>query len=229
MNPIANPGLTIQMDNDKTYDVTFTIHTPSTSSQNNTLDGTTWYDTSAPGFQLGTCVDGAGPDQDITITSTESHPPNMAPETTQTVTWSTLVAGGGSYNVQWVNPSTSDNSVPSAPTNLSAKAVSHSKINLSWSACANNGGAAITGYKIERSTDNGSTWSTLVANTGSITTTYSNTGLAPNTTYTYRVSAINAVGTSSPSDTASATTPLFGPIKIGPIVIPPAIIKLPVP
>ncbi|HEU5487327.1 MAG TPA: hypothetical protein VFV16_00730, partial [Candidatus Nitrosotalea sp.] len=88
-DPIANPGLTIQMDNDKTYDVTLTIHTPSTSSQNNTLDGTTWYDTSAPGYQLGTCVDGAGPDKDITVTLTERHPANIAPEVTQTVTWST--------------------------------------------------------------------------------------------------------------------------------------------
>ena len=226
-DPIANPGLTIQMDNDKTYDVTLTIHTPSTSSQNNTLDGTTWYDTSAPGYQLGTCVDGAGPDKDITVTLTEGHPANIAPEVTQTVTWSTLVAGGGSYFVQWTNPA-SGPSVPSAPTGLSATAMSHSRINLSWTA-GNDGGSAITGYKIERSTDGGSTWSTTSANTGSAATTYSNTRLAPDTTYTYRVSAINAIGTSAPSDTATATTPLFDSIKIGPIVISPTTIKLPVP
>ena len=226
-DPIENPGLTIQVDNDKTYDVTFTIHTPSQSSQNNTLDGTTWYDTSAPGFQEGVCVDGAGPDKDITVTSSEGHPANMAPEATQTVTWSTLVAGGGSYFVQWINP-TSDTSAPSSPTDLFVKAASHSRINLSWTA-ASDGGSAITGYKIERSTDGGSTWSTITANTGSTATTYSNTGLAPDTTYTYRVSAINAIGTSDPSDTASATTPLLDSIKIGPIVIPPTTIKLPVP
>ncbi|HZS73982.1 MAG TPA: fibronectin type III domain-containing protein [Candidatus Nitrosotalea sp.] len=226
-DPIANPGLTIQMDNDKTYDVTLTIHTPSTSSQNNTLDGTTWYDTSAPGYQLGTCVDGAGPDKDITVALTEGHPANMAPEATQTVTWSTLVAGGGSYFVQWTNP-TSDTSAPSAPTDLFAKAMSHSRINLSWNA-ASDGGSAITGYKIERSTDGGSTWSTTSENTSSTATTYSNTSLASDTTYTYRVSAINAIGTSVPSETASATTPLLDSIKIGPIVIPPTTIKLPVP
>src|SRR5207245_10383233 len=71
----------------------------------------------------------------------------------------------------------------------------------------NNGGSAITGYKIERSTDGGSTWATLISNTGSVTTTYSDTGLAHSTTYTYRVSAINSVGTGSTSSTASATTP----------------------
>src|SRR5436853_1345780 len=92
-----------------------------------------------------------------------------------------------------------------ATSSLVANTVSSSQINLSWTA-PNNGGSAITGYKIERSTDSGSTWSAIVSSTGSTATTYSNTGLAPSTTYTYRVSAINSVGTSSPSNTASATT-----------------------
>src|SRR5207249_1986901 len=83
---------------------------------------------------------------------------------------------------------------------------SSSQINLSWNAPSNNGGTPINGYKIERSTDGGSTWSTLVANTTNTGTTYSNTGLATAKTYTYRVSAINHVGTSSPSNISSATT-----------------------
>ncbi|MDE1812870.1 MAG: fibronectin type III domain-containing protein, partial [Thaumarchaeota archaeon] len=96
--------------------------------------------------------------------------------------------------------------VPQSPTGLSATAVSSSEIDLSWTAPSNDGGSAITGYDIERSTDSGSTWNTLVANTGSSSTTYSDTGLTPSTSYTYRVSAINSVGNSSPSNTASATT-----------------------
>ncbi|HZS74510.1 MAG TPA: fibronectin type III domain-containing protein [Candidatus Nitrosotalea sp.] len=95
---------------------------------------------------------------------------------------------------------------PQPPTNLSATTTSSSQINLSWTAPANNGGSAITGYQIERSTDAGSTWNTISSNTGSAATTFSDTGLAQNTSYTYRVSAINSVGTSSPSNTASATT-----------------------
>src|SRR3989454_401919 len=99
---------------------------------------------------------------------------------------------------------------PSPPTGLAATAVSSSQISLSWAA-PNNGGSAIAGYKIERSADGGSTWATLVANTGSTATTYPDTGLAHTTTYTYRVSGINSIGTSSASSTASATTLAVAP------------------
>jgi len=95
--------------------------------------------------------------------------------------------------------------VPTAPS-LTSAAASSSQINLSWSAPSSNGGSAITGYKIDRSTDGGSTWASIVSSTGSTSTTYSNTGLVSGTTYTYRVSAINSVGTSSSSNTVSATT-----------------------
>src|SRR5690242_547053 len=110
------------------------------------------------------------------------------------------VYGGDVYSVNI------SSTAPQSPTNLSATAISSSQVNLSWSAPSDNGGSAITGYMIERSQDNGNTWTTIISNTGSTSTTYSNTGLSPSTTYTYRVSAINSVGTSSPSNVASATT-----------------------
>src|SRR2546426_5238653 len=92
------------------------------------------------------------------------------------------------------------------PTNLTATAVSSSEIDLSWTA-PTGVGLVVSGYEIERSTNGGSTWTVLVADTGSTATTYADTGLAHTTTYTYRVHAIAAaVGTSFPSDTASATT-----------------------
>ncbi|CUR52285.1 protein of unknown function [Nitrosotalea devaniterrae] len=96
--------------------------------------------------------------------------------------------------------------VPQPPTNLSTTSISSSQIDLSWTAPSNNGGSAVTGYEIERSQDNGNTWSILVQDTSSVSTAYSDTGLNPSTSYSYRVSAINSVGTSLPSNTASATT-----------------------
>ena len=110
---------------------------------------------------------------------------------------------------------TASPTTPQPPTGLTATAVSSSQINLSWTTSGNNGGSAITGYKIERSTDNGNTWGTIVPNTDSTSTTYSDMGLSPSTTYTYRISAINSVGSSSPSNTASATTQSVTPPPTG--------------
>ena len=94
---------------------------------------------------------------------------------------------------------------PGAPTGLGATAVSESQIDLSWTAPAYTGTSAITGYKIEVSSD-GNSWSDLEANTGSTATTYSHTGLSQNTTRHYRVSAINAQGTGPASDVVQDTT-----------------------
>ena len=94
---------------------------------------------------------------------------------------------------------------PGAPTGLAATATGPSQIDLAWTAPATTGGSAITGYKIEVSPD-GSSWSDLVANTASTDTAYAHVGLDPATTRHYRVSAINAVGTSDASDSDDTTT-----------------------
>ena len=112
------------------------------------------------------------------------------------------VANQGSRSVTVIDGS----SIPTAPQNLVATAVSSSQINLSWNAPSNNGGSAISGYKIERSTDGGTTWSTVQSNTGSASTASSDTGLDKKTTYTYCIYAVNGVGTSPPSNIVSATT-----------------------
>ena len=97
--------------------------------------------------------------------------------------------------------------MPGAPTGLTATANGQTQIDLSWSAPASDGGAAITGYRIEVSAD-GSAWSDLDADTGSTTTNHSHTGLTAGTTRHYRVSAINSAGTGAASNVASATTTL---------------------
>ena len=94
--------------------------------------------------------------------------------------------------------------VPNSPSGLAATAVSSTQINLSWTAPSNNGGSTITGYKIEEKNGTG-TYSVLVANTGNTNTSYSRSGLTTGVTYTYKVSAINSIGTSNPSGEDSAT------------------------
>ena len=93
---------------------------------------------------------------------------------------------------------------PTAPRDLHAKGDSTTQIDLSWDAPAKDGGTDITGYKIEVSTD-GNTFTDLVEDTNLTDTAYSHTGLSMGDTRHYRVSAINVVGTSPVSNTASAT------------------------
>ncbi len=93
--------------------------------------------------------------------------------------------------------------LPASPSNLSATAVSHSQIDLSWLDNSDNE----TGFRIERTSDG---YSTTV---GANVTGYSDTGLAGSTTYTYKVYAYNVDGDSlEPNPTSSATTdPSPGP------------------
>jgi hypothetical protein len=85
-----------------------------------------------------------------------------------------------------------------------SRAYNDGRIDLSWTAPADNG-APITGYRIERSTDNVS-YSAISVNTGTTSTTYSDTGLNSNQIYYYKVAAINAVDTGPLSTAANATS-----------------------
>ena len=99
------------------------------------------------------------------------------------------------------------NQIPSQTLSLVAakdSTIPTSKINLSWNAPTY--GMSPTGYKIEHSTNSGGTWSQVTANTGSPATTYSATGLTPNTTYQFRTSAINGLGVGTVSATSTGVT-----------------------
>ncbi len=80
--------------------------------------------------------------------------------------------------------------VPLAPTNLMGSATSTTQINLSWTDNATNE----DGYKIERKTGTGNY--AVVGSTASNMTTFSDLGLTPSTSYTYRVYAYNSAGNS---------------------------------
>jgi Zn-dependent metalloprotease/transcriptional regulator CtsR len=90
---------------------------------------------------------------------------------------------------------------PAAPTGLTATAVSSSRIDLAWTDNA----TYEQGFKIERATGGGAF--TQIGTMGAGATAFSNIGLAPGTTYTYRVRAFDGSNNSGYSNTASATTP----------------------
>ncbi|MDB6026400.1 MAG: hypothetical protein JWM68_2623 [Verrucomicrobiales bacterium] len=95
---------------------------------------------------------------------------------------------------------------PSAPSGLSATAISASQINLAWTDNSNNE----DNFIVSRSTTSGGPY-TDVATLAANVTSFSNTGLAGNTTYYYVVRASNTAGSSANSNQASATTPLTPP------------------
>jgi chitodextrinase len=93
-----------------------------------------------------------------------------------------------------------DTTAPSVPANLQATAVSQSRIDLSWSASTDTGGSGLAGYRIFR--NGGATAIATVSGT-----TFSDTGLASSTLYSYTVRAVDGAGNlSANSNSASATT-----------------------
>ncbi len=90
--------------------------------------------------------------------------------------------------------------VPAAPTNMTATALSPSEISLNWSDNSNDE----TGFRLERSAD-GVNWVEIGVFAGN-TTGFVDSGLAGSTTYSYRVRAYNSNGNSNYSNIGTATT-----------------------
>ncbi len=114
---------------------------------------------------------------------------------------------GGAWIMQMVAfkaaGGTADSTPPSAPTGLTATAAGSGGINLSWTASTDNVG--VTGYRVERCQGAGCSSFAQVGTPGG--TTFADSGLLANTSYSYRVRATDAAGNlSGYSNTASATT-----------------------
>jgi Ca2+-binding RTX toxin-like protein len=85
--------------------------------------------------------------------------------------------------------------VADSPTSLVVSNITSSGYKLAWSAPASNGGAAITDFKVEVSSDGGNTWK-LAKQYASTSLSLNVSGAAPGTNYLVRVGAINSVGVS---------------------------------
>jgi len=90
---------------------------------------------------------------------------------------------------------------PAAPSTLTARALSRSQISLTWQDRSTNE----SGFKVERSTNGGSTW-TQVATVGANATGYTASGLSASRTYHFRVRAYNTAGNSAYTNMAYAKT-----------------------
>ncbi|MEN9503119.1 MAG: hypothetical protein RI964_2404, partial [Pseudomonadota bacterium] len=102
---------------------------------------------------------------------------------------------------------------PTAPSGLAAVAASSTQVSLSW----NDNSSDETGFKLERKLISGA-WGT-VATLGANARSYSDTGLAANTGYVYRVYAYNANGNSGYSSEVSVTTASAASCTVQPISV----------
>ncbi len=115
------------------------------------------------------------------------------------------LTGGDVAHAQSADP-------PAKPTGLTASSVSHDSVTLTWD---DPGDDSITGYQVLRRSRDGSTYGdgrgvggfvVIVDDTGSATTTYTDTSVSPRTRYIYRIKAKNGNGLSERSTYLNAET-----------------------
>ncbi|MGE5397060.1 MAG: stalk domain-containing protein [Chitinophagales bacterium] len=129
------------------------------------------------------------------------HDIGLKPKTTYYYVVTAYNAEGSSRFSNCAVAATYDFPKPPTPSGLTATAVSNSEIDLIWKDSFINESS----FKLERSLKQGENYSEI-ASLPANTTSYKDTGLAENTTYYYRVKAINGAGDSSYSPLASAKT-----------------------
>jgi len=149
-------------------------------------------------------------------------------------TWNATLAVGATGSFGWIgapggftpancklngascdaNGTTVDTTAPTTPGTLSSTAKTTTTIALSWGASTDTGGSGLAGYNVYR---NGSATPTAQT-TG---TTFTDTGLTANTTYTYTVKARDGAGNLSPnSNQISVTTNTAGSTDTTPPTTP---------
>jgi titin len=100
--------------------------------------------------------------------------------------------------------------VASAPALLSARDVNGTTLTLGWSLPTSNGGAPITDYNVQFSSNGGLTWNSITHEAVNLRT-FAVTGLQAGTSYKFRVAPVTSVGLGGWSPIASATTLGYAP------------------
>ena len=99
-----------------------------------------------------------------------------------------IAIGTGAFSNSSSSTSKSTATLCNPPTDLISTSQTTTSISLSWSAPAT---GTVSSYRVERSANGTDGW-TLAGTTTSTTRTYNDTGRTANTTYYYRVSAVNS-------------------------------------
>jgi chitodextrinase len=143
-----------------------------------------------------------------TATGTTYSDSGRAPSTTYRYQVRAADAAGnlGPYSsiATAATPAAPDTTAPTAPAGLAAAAAGPNQVNLNWTASTDNVG--VSEYRVERCAGAGCTNFAQVGTPP--TASFNDTGVAPSTTYRYRVRAADAAGNlSAYSSIATATTP----------------------
>jgi PKD repeat protein len=134
------------------------------------------------------------------MTASHTYPTAGTYTARLTVTDNQTASSSTTTTIQ-VNPNTT--TIPIAPSNLVATAVSKTQIDLAWTDNATNE----DGFKIERCSGASCANFSQIATVGANVRNYSNSGLKRNTTYRFRVRAFNGTGDSAYSNIVTVKTP----------------------
>ncbi len=164
----------------------------------------TWNDQSndETDFKIERSMSLTGPYAQITTVSANTVAYSDTSLITDTTYWYRIRSTNSAGDSAYTSPASAATLplAPIAPTSLAATAVSNSQINLTWVDNSNNE----ADFKIERSS--GGSAFVQIATVSTNTVAYSDSGLSPDTQYTYRIRSTNLGGDSNYSNLANATT-----------------------
>jgi hypothetical protein len=130
---------------------------------------------------------------------------DLDPINGETFTYRVRAFDGSAFS-SFSNTATTTAGPPAPPDNLTATAISGTRIDLAWGDASDNE----SGFSIELCAASAASCGEAdfgeIATVGAGVTTYSDVGLVPDTTYSYRVRAFNNVGDSAAEGPATATT-----------------------
>jgi hypothetical protein len=92
--------------------------------------------------------------------------------------------------------------IPTAPGTPSISNVVANSLTLTWTVPSSDGGATVSSYKVQATTDNGTTWTTIKTGIAGLTTNL--TGLTIAATYKFRIIAVNSTGDSDAGTASDA-------------------------